>query len=81
VVAILSGIGSVIWNYIENIVIKPPTDWFSYIINTAHPQFVNTIFHYFGETTGTIVLLVIGLLPLGILKKEKFLIYCQRKKL
>ena len=71
VIAILSGIGSVIWNDIENIVIKPPTEWVSNVVNTAYPNFVNTIFHYFGETIGTIVLLVIGLLFLGYARKKR----------
>ena len=71
VIAILSGIGSVIWNFIENIVIKPPTEWVSYIVNTAYPQFVNTIFHFFGETIGTIVLLVIGLSFLESKRKKR----------
>ena len=69
-IAIASGIGSMIWSFIENIIIKPPTEWISYIVNTAYPNFVSTIFHYFGETVGTIFLLGIGLLFLYTRKKR-----------
>lgn len=71
IIAILSGIGSVIWNFIENIVIKPPTEWVSYIVNTVYPNFVNTIFHFFGKPVGIIVLLVIGLSFLVYIKKKR----------
>lgn len=60
-----------IWHFIQNVIIRPPTEWFTYVIDNGYDIVRNLIFQYFGETVGTIVLFIVGIGFLGHERKKR----------